>query len=388
MLRARLTVGLCAAAATTVGAALVADGAAPQDQPGVSCTETESSYTTDSLHDIRSFSDALAIVRGVRQTIPPPPGGPEGYAGFIGRTVSVRVERILWRRPHAPEPPRRFRFGDWGWWGTLENRRAIRPCRETRMVLGRRYLAPIVRHNGTWYPFFPTRLRLRGDLVVGGVDGEEPENSHQALAGRSVRGAARLVAETLPYRAVALNPNGSPARRWQRVDRDGYRVWKGRGLPEIVASGVTARSRWQVYIRRRVRGGLCVGVSARRLWRGHSLPSGEGCGLPGARPRSVGSVLVTASRRGVFAVGLLGSEIARVRVRFDGEEWKEARTVAVPLRGTRYLSLWVAAAEGDCPALTAQGLDRAGEVVAEQRSAPRPEPPAGSPDPYAACRSG
>src|SRR5215212_2480177 len=135
----------------------------------------------------------MAIVRGVSETIPPPPEGPEGWAGLIGRQVTIHVERILWRRPHASDPPRRFRFGDLGWTGTLEHRKPWLGCGETRIELGRRYLAPIVRHGGTWYPFFPTRLRLRGDLVVGGVDQGEPENSHQALQGRSVAGAVRLL---------------------------------------------------------------------------------------------------------------------------------------------------------------------------------------------------
>ena len=142
------------------------------------------------------------------------------------------------------------------------------------MVLGRRYLAPIVRHNGTWYPFFPTRLRLRGHLVVGGVDGGEAENSHQALVGRSVRSAVRLIADTRPYRAVVLHPEGNPARRWNAVDSNDYRIWRDPGgLPVIVASGVTSRSRWQLYLRRPKRGGMCVGMSARPLWRPEPAPS-------------------------------------------------------------------------------------------------------------------
>jgi hypothetical protein len=373
MLRARLAIGLCVAGALAGGVILLVDGSAPRAQASDSCTDPESTYTTDTLHDIRSFSDAMAIVRGVRQTIPPPPSGPEGWAGLIGRHVTVKVERILWRRPHAPEPPRRFRFSDWGWWGTLENRRPIRACRETRMVLGRRYLAPIVRHHGTWYPFFPTRLRLRGDLVVGGVDAGEPENSHQALAGRSVRSAVRLVAETLPYRAVVLHPEGSPARRWQAVNRDRYRIWRARpGMPVSVQSGVTERSRWQLYLRLPKRGGMCVGLSARPLWRAQPAPSGEGCGPRTLPPNSLRPASFTARHRGTFLFGRSSRDVA-VRVRFDGGDWKEiaARPTPIPPGGRDYF--WVAPAEGDCSTVTVQGLDRDGNVVDEH---------------YAACRSG
>src|SRR5687767_4276247 len=370
MLRARLAVGLCGAAALAGGAVLLQDGSAPRAQPGVSCQDPEASYTTDSLHDIRSFADAMAIVRGTRQTIPPPPSGPEGYAGLIGRTVSVRVERILWRRPNAPEPPRRFRFGDWGWVGTLENRRPIRPCDETRMVIGRRYLAPIVSHNGTWYPFFPTRLRLRGDLVVGGVDAGEPDNSHQALVGRSVKGAVRLVAETRPYRAVVLHPRGSPARRWQRVNSDGYRIWRAKsGMPVIVDSGVTARSRWQLSLRLPKRGGMCVGMSVRALWHPVPGPSGAGCGPRTLKRRSLRPALFGAAKRGVFAFGRVRD--LSVRVRFDSGEWKPliSRPTPIPPGGRDYF--WVAPAEAGCSTVTVQGLDRHGNVVEDYQAACR-----------------
>jgi hypothetical protein len=388
MLRARLAVGLCAAASLAGALALLHDGSATGAAPNDDCPDPESTYTTDTLHDIRSFADAMAIVRGVRQTIPPPPEGPEGWAGLIGRTVTFKVERVLWRRPHATEPPRRARFSDLGWTGTLEHRTPLMGCGETRMVIGRRYLAPIVRHDGTWYPFFPTRLRLRGDLVVGGVDGGEAENSHQALQGRSIAGAVRLVANTLPYRAVVLHPHGSPARRWQRVYADHYRIWRDpQGLPVIVQSGVTSKSRWQLYLRLPARGGMCVGMSARALWHPRPAPSGEGCGPRTLPPHSLRAGLFTAARRGAFAYGRVRG--LGVRVRFDGEDWQEIRGTPTPIPpGGRGHYFWVAPAEGDCPAFTVQGLDFDGNVVVEERHGPSPQPPPGSPDPYAACRSG
>jgi hypothetical protein len=247
------------------------------------------------------------------------------------------------------------------------------------MVIGRRYLAPIVRHNGTWYPFFPTRLRLRGDLVVGGVDGGEPDNSHQALQGRSVRGAVRLVAETKPYRAVVLHPHGSPARRWQAVYRDDYRIWRDPGgLPVIVTSGVTSRSRWHLYLRLPKRGGMCVGMSVRALWHPKPAPSGEGCGARTLGQDSLRRGLATffAVRRGLFAFGRVAEPIVVVRVRFDGEEWQSIDTLETPIPPGGRDRFWVAPAQGDCGALTVQGLDRDGNVVAEERLD------------YAACSSG
>jgi hypothetical protein len=380
MLRARVAVGLCAAASIAGAFALFHDGSAPGAAPN-DCAEPEATYTTDALHDIRSFADAMAIVRGVRETIPPAPEGPEGWAGLIGRTVTFKVERVLWRRPNAPEPPRRARFSDLGWGGTLEHRTPLKGCGETRMVIGRRYLAPIVRDHGTWYPFLPTRLRLRGDLVVGGVDAGEAENSHQALQGRSVAGAVRLVVNTLPYRAVVLHPGGGPAQRWRAVYRDHYRIWRDpQGLPVIVQSGVTPRSRWQLYLRLPARGGMCVGMTARALWHPRPAPSGEGCG-PRTLPRTSMRVgLFGAARRGVFADGHTGAGVVEVRVRFDGEGRQVLQTVPTPIPPGGRGRFWVAPAAGDCPAFNVQGLDIDGKVVVEERF--------GDSDSYAACSSG
>jgi hypothetical protein len=265
-----------------------------------------------------------ALVRGVRQTIPPKPDGPEGWAGLIGRRVTVRVERVLWRRPQAPQPPQRFAFSDLGWTGTLRNRRPLVACAATRVELGRRYLAPLARDRGEWFPFLGTRLLLRGNLVVGGVDAGEPENSHQALAGRSLASAARSVAQTLPYRAAVLHPRASPARRWQAVDSDHYRIWRDPGgLPVTVASGVTSQSRWQLYLRLPKRGGMCVGMTARPLWRPSPAPSGQGCGPRTLRrdPLRLGVGIFMAARRGLFVFGRVREPIVRVRVRFDNEAW-------------------------------------------------------------------
>ena len=392
MLRARAAVGLFLAAAVVGGVVLLDGGragSAPGTPPAQSCRDGETTYTTDTLNDVRSFADALAIVRGVRESLPPEPTGPEGWAGLIGRRVAAEVERVLWRRPSAPEPPRRFRFNDLGWTGTLDDRRPMVLEGETRMKLGRRYLAPIVRQNGEWYPFFTVRLLLRGDLVVGGVDCGEPENSHAALQGRSVRAAVRLVAQTPPYRAVVLHPEGSPARRWQRVDRDHYRIWHAKpGTPVIVGSGVTPKSRWQLYLRLPRRGGMCVGILARPLWRPRPAPSGEGCGPRTLRPLALRSGLFYGRHRGWFAYGRTGARAWDVRVRFDGEDWKEPPELPTPIPPGGRGYFWVQPAEGDCPAFTVQARNRGGDVVAEERIPPSPKPRLGSPDPYAACRSG
>jgi hypothetical protein len=364
--------------AAGIGAAVLLGGSSSPAEGAGSCADPDRAYTTESLHDVRSFADAVAIVRGVRESVPPTPDGPEGWAGLIGRDVTVRVERVLWRRPHAPKPPRRFAFSDFGWTGTLEHRRPWSGCRATRMELGRRYLAPVVRDHGEWYPFPATRLRLRGDLVVGGVDQGEPEDSHRALAGRTIPGAVRTVAQTLPYRTTVLHPGGGPRRRWERAYSDHFRLWGDpKGLPVTVASGVTRRARWQLYLRLPARGGMCVGMSLRRLWRGADGPSGEGCGARTLPPLETGLGLEFAKGLGLFAYGHTGSKVYSVRVQFEGEEVKEVFTTFTPDPPGGRDRFWVVPAEGDCGNVTVQAIGPKGDVVDERRSGG-----------YAACSSG
>jgi hypothetical protein len=183
----------------------------------------------------------------------------------------------------------------------------------------------------------------------------------------------RLVAGTRPYRAVVLHPKGSPARRWQAVYRDHYRIWRDPGgLPVIVASGVTSRSRWQLYLRLPKRGGMCVGMSARPLWRPEPAPSGEGCGPRMLPPRSLRGGFFQAAHRGAFALGR--SRGLSVRVRVDGGDWRNVETIQTPIPPGGRDYFWIVPLEGDCPSSTVQGLDEDGRVVAEES--------------YAACPSG
>src|SRR5215212_7504794 len=98
MVRVRVAMAICAAAVLASAVVLLSDDGSPEAAPGGDCVDPDRSYTTDSVHDVRSLADALAIVRGVRQSIPPEPDGPEGWAGLIGRRVTANVERVVWRR--------------------------------------------------------------------------------------------------------------------------------------------------------------------------------------------------------------------------------------------------------------------------------------------------
>ena len=162
----------------------------------------------------RSFADAMVIVRGVRQQFPPPPEAGARRSDRSHRTALVE-------RCSGASARRSRRDGSLQRLGLVWRPRCtdlwICGLRAWRWVVATSPRLPVA-----WrvVPFPETRLKLRGDLVIGGVDGGEAENSHQALAGRSVADAVRLVAQTMPYRAVVFHPEGSPSYRWQSVYRD------------------------------------------------------------------------------------------------------------------------------------------------------------------------
>jgi hypothetical protein len=378
MRRARWILGILAGSVLAVSVAQPFAGSASRAAGTRDCSELhERTFVADSLTDLRSYSDAMAMVVGVDEEIPPPPPGPEGWAGVIGRKVTVRVEEVLWRRPKAPAPPATFRFSDWGWFGTLENRVPARICGLTRMAIGTRYLAPIARLRGaTWYPFSEVRLRLDGAMVVGGVDGGEPNDAHNALSGRPTESAVRMVARARPYRAVVRNPRLSPARRWQAADADRYRVWGGRPRATVtVASGATKIARWELYLRSLGRGRSCLGMRVRPLWDESGTVRRERC-----RARAIAKGAVTLQTfapegMGAFAYGRAGRRVGQVEVRVGDRAPERIGTLPAPRPPGGRDRFWVMHAGSNCTLVSVQSLGWVSGVPEGKRRTGRIGPP-------------
>ena len=350
---------------TGVGIAVALGAGAAPAVAQADCTEGERSWTMDTLRDWVSFSEQLSVIRVVGESIPPAPEGPEGWAGLIGRRVTVKVERTFWRRPGAPRAPERFRLSDWGWSGDLDHKVPIRVCGGARLEVGRRYLAPIASYHGAWFPTDDARLRLRRDLVVGGVDGGEPTFAHQELAGRRVGQAARLVARTVPYRAALEHPKLNPVRRWNAADEDRYRVAGGRRFePITVAAGVTAKTRWTLYTRRGRRGGWCLGLAMRPLWPGPgSSPSGEGCGGRFSARHELTLGLTAARGRGAFVYGHAWRTVARVEVDSGGGPPVQVPTAPSPKEIGGYNRYWVTPIADEYAGAIVRGFDVQGNLL-------------------------
>jgi hypothetical protein len=133
---------------------------------------------------------------------------------------------------------------------------------------------------------------------------------------------------------------------------------------------------------------MCVGMTTRGLWDASSGGSGEGCGARTVRRLRTGLGTFASDRAGVFAYGHTGRGVFWVRVRFDGEDWHTLQTLPTPDPPGGRDRFWILPAQGDCPLVTVQAIGGSGQVVDEHRAGPAPGVAPGTPDPYAACRSG
>lgn len=61
----------------TGGALAVPDHGAPSVRQDDSCADGESTFTEDTLRDLRSFGDSMAVVEAVKEEVSSPPDGPE-----------------------------------------------------------------------------------------------------------------------------------------------------------------------------------------------------------------------------------------------------------------------------------------------------------------------
>jgi hypothetical protein len=216
---ARTGIALAAVALALAGAVAVA---VAQHEPHACGPSGDYAFPQETLRDWVSFFDQLSVVRAVGERRAGPLKDPDG-AGLVGRYVKVEVERTLWRRAGAAKAPRRFEFVDFGWWQERDGSlRVPTPCGETRMAVGRRYLAIVGRHRGRWFPGLTGRLRLHGRRVVGGVDEGRPAEAHAALMGMRVRAAADVVAAAQAYRAAVEHADWGPVARFRAAAGDGY----------------------------------------------------------------------------------------------------------------------------------------------------------------------
>jgi hypothetical protein len=148
MLRALMLVLVVAAAA----------GCGHEEPYGIS---PDSAFPSATMTDWVTHGDQLSVIRIVDATPPRLPKEWKNSGGLIGRKVTVRIERTVWHRPHAPRRTGSFRMQAWGW--TPLNDDAV--------------------------------MTLDGDTVTSRVDAGAPTAPAASLRGKTVAQAASVVSQ-------------------------------------------------------------------------------------------------------------------------------------------------------------------------------------------------
>jgi hypothetical protein len=180
----------------------------------------------ETLRDWVSYGDQLSVVSVLDATGPQTPPDYRGSGGLIGRRVTVRVERTLWRRRGAPRAKRTVSFDTWGWMMETDQdpnspRRPMVSEGTTRMETGHRYLTMLVRFSDGWGPLTDRAvmtLSKQGTVTSEVVSGE-PSPAAAALRGKTIARAAELVAATTPDPVADRHADLPPEKRLRAVVR-------------------------------------------------------------------------------------------------------------------------------------------------------------------------
>jgi hypothetical protein len=176
----------------------------------------------ETLEHWASYGDQLSVIAVTDSTGERPAERNSG--GLIGRHVTVRVERTLWRREGAPKAPATLRISVWGWMQEDDqdpnsHRAKLVSAGAPRMEAGRRYLAVLVRARGEWFPLTDQAVMTLSadDTVTSEVISGDPSPAASAVRGKTIEQAARVVASTPPHPVAARNAELPPVKRMHAV---------------------------------------------------------------------------------------------------------------------------------------------------------------------------
>ena len=183
-------------------------------------------FPGETLEDWVSYGDQLSVVSVLDSTGPETPRDYKDQGGLIGRTITIRVDRTLWRRAGAHALRGRTRIQAWGWMMESDQvpdspRRPIVVEGAPRMEAGRRYLAVLVRSHGEWSPLTDGAVMTVDDsgVVTSAVPAGDPVPGAAALRGRTVAGAGAVLARTAPDPVAARHFDLPPPARYRAVAR-------------------------------------------------------------------------------------------------------------------------------------------------------------------------
>lgn len=136
-----------------LGASLVACGSDDRLSSPVDTTSDfvilnpSQAFPTADLSDWVSYPAQLSVVTILEEReLEPEADLAETGAGYLGRSVRVEVERILWRNPDEAALPATFDMRVFGWMVAEDgSRKPVKAANSPRIEVGERYAIPLTR---------------------------------------------------------------------------------------------------------------------------------------------------------------------------------------------------------------------------------------------------
>jgi hypothetical protein len=146
--------------------------------------------------------------------------------GYIGREITLRVEKTIWTREAAPEAaPESFTTFGQGWWMHGGKRFRFQFSDAPRMEVGQRFLVPLVKADeGAWTVLnYNAAHELDGEQTVPIPQGQRGHNNlpaSRAVEGKTILEIAQLLANTRVDPLAAKYQHLGPDARLDAVLRD------------------------------------------------------------------------------------------------------------------------------------------------------------------------
>jgi hypothetical protein len=181
-------------------------------------------FPSERLRDWVSYADYVAAYTVIAEReIPPASDDADRGEGLVGRDVTLRVDRVVWRAAGAPALPQTLHMTALGWVLVDGQRRELVEQDAPRVAVGEHYVAPVARveddpQHPEWWP-----LAVGAQLPV--VDGRASDsgNWHSALksglAGKTLDALERDVQGTAPDPLAARYRSLRPTERVEAVIR-------------------------------------------------------------------------------------------------------------------------------------------------------------------------
>lgn len=198
--RAALLIG--AMGLMAVGAAVVVSGALADDDGGVPRAErtvfSHPMYVApfDTADEVLGSADRVVVATVTDQDEIPEDGVPEARAeageGTVGRTISLRVDDVLWESEKAERLEDRFETRLVSWVRKNHERSRLVMSGSPWPEVGETYVLPLGTYQGEYAPLWPASFPVRDGVVVT-APGQETPLSEQ-LAGSTVREVGEVYA--------------------------------------------------------------------------------------------------------------------------------------------------------------------------------------------------